>query len=114
MFESTQSARMSSRRRAAQAFVVPVLAAGLLGAATPAIAATATAGGICNGVTNQQAHRGMVQPNLLKAAADGLQVGPILLGMKKPLHVLVPSVTARGIVNLTAVAVQQANALKAG
>ena len=39
--------------------------------------------------------------NLLKAAADGLQVGPILLGMKKPLHVLVPSVTARGIVNLT-------------
>jgi malate dehydrogenase (oxaloacetate-decarboxylating)(NADP+) len=52
--------------------------------------------------------------NLLKAAADGLQVGPILLGMKKPLHVLVPSVTARGIVNLTAVAVQQANALKAG
>ena len=52
--------------------------------------------------------------NLLKAAADGLQVGPILLGMRKPLHVLVPSVTARGIVNLTAVAVHQANALKAG
>jgi malate dehydrogenase (oxaloacetate-decarboxylating)(NADP+) len=52
--------------------------------------------------------------NLLKAAADGLQVGPILLGMRKPIHVLVPSVTARGIVNLTAVAVHQANALKAG
>jgi malate dehydrogenase (oxaloacetate-decarboxylating)(NADP+) len=34
--------------------------------------------------------------------------------MKKPLHVLVPSVTARGIVNLTAVAVHQANALKVG
>ena len=52
--------------------------------------------------------------NLLKAAADGLPVGPMLLGMKKPIHVLVPSVTARGIVNLSAVAVQQANALKAG
>jgi len=48
--------------------------------------------------------------NLLKAAADGLQLGPMLLGMKKPIHVLVPSVTARGIVNLTAVAVHQANA----
>ncbi|MES2710527.1 MAG: NADP-dependent malic enzyme [Pseudomonadota bacterium] len=45
--------------------------------------------------------------NLLKAAADGLQVGPILLGTRKPIHVLVPSVTARGIVNLTALAVAQ-------
>jgi malate dehydrogenase (oxaloacetate-decarboxylating)(NADP+) len=46
--------------------------------------------------------------NLVKAAADGLQVGPMLLGMRKPIHVLVPSVTARGIVNLTALAVSQA------
>jgi malate dehydrogenase (oxaloacetate-decarboxylating)(NADP+) len=36
--------------------------------------------------------------NLLKAAADGLPVGPMLLGMSKPIHVVVPSVTARGIV----------------
>ncbi len=43
--------------------------------------------------------------NLLRAAADGLSVGPILLGMSRPIHVLVPSVTARGIVNLSAVAV---------
>ena len=43
--------------------------------------------------------------NLLKAAADGLPVGPMLLGMSKPIHVLVPSVTARGIVNLSALAV---------
>jgi malate dehydrogenase (oxaloacetate-decarboxylating)(NADP+) len=42
--------------------------------------------------------------NLLKAAGDGLPVGPILLGMSKPIHVLVPSVTARGIVNLSAIA----------
>ena len=42
--------------------------------------------------------------NLLKAAADGLPVGPMLLGMSKPIHVLVPSVTARGIVNLSALA----------
>ncbi len=42
--------------------------------------------------------------NLVKAAADGLPVGPLLLGMSKPAHVLVPSVTARGIVNMTALA----------
>jgi malate dehydrogenase (oxaloacetate-decarboxylating)(NADP+) len=33
----------------------------------------------------------------------------LLLGMKKPAHVLVPSVTARGILNLTALAVAEAN-----
>ncbi len=42
--------------------------------------------------------------NLLKASSDGLPVGPILLGMSRPIHVLVPSVTARGIVNLSAIA----------
>jgi malate dehydrogenase (oxaloacetate-decarboxylating)(NADP+) len=46
--------------------------------------------------------------NLLKAAADGLPIGPMLLGMTKPIHVVVPSVTARGIVNLTALAVVEA------
>jgi malate dehydrogenase (oxaloacetate-decarboxylating)(NADP+) len=45
---------------------------------------------------------------LLSAATESLLVGPILLGMSKPLHVLVPSVTARGIVNLTALSVNQA------
>jgi malate dehydrogenase (oxaloacetate-decarboxylating)(NADP+) len=45
---------------------------------------------------------------LLKAASDGLPVGPMLLGMSKPIHVLVPSVTARGIVNLSALAVLEA------
>ena len=45
---------------------------------------------------------------LLKAASDGLPVGPMLLGMRKPIHVLVPSVTARGIVNLSALAVLEA------
>jgi len=48
--------------------------------------------------------------NLVKAATDGLQLGPLLLGMNKPVHVLVPSVTARGILNVTALAVAQANA----
>jgi len=47
---------------------------------------------------------------LLSAATEGLLVGPILLGMSRPLHVLTPSVTARGIVNITALAVNQAAA----
>ena len=46
--------------------------------------------------------------NLLKAGADGLPIGPILLGMSKPIHVVVPNVTARGIVNVSAVAALQA------
>ncbi|MBO9709787.1 MAG: NADP-dependent malic enzyme [Caulobacter sp.] len=45
---------------------------------------------------------------LLSAATEGLLVGPVLLGMSRPLHVLTPSVTARGIVNMTALAVNQA------
>ncbi len=49
---------------------------------------------------------------LLRAAADGLAVGPILLGMSKPIHVVVPSVTARGIVNLSALAALGAQALE--
>jgi malate dehydrogenase (oxaloacetate-decarboxylating)(NADP+) len=48
---------------------------------------------------------------LLKAASDGLPVGPILLGMSKPIHVVVPSVTARGIVNLSALAALEAQEL---
>ncbi len=45
---------------------------------------------------------------LLSAATEGLLVGPVLLGMSRPLHVLTPSVTARGIANMTALAVNQA------
>ena len=51
--------------------------------------------------------------NLLKAAADGLAVGPILLGMSSRSTCWCPSVTARGIVNLSALAVTAAGS-KAG
>ncbi len=51
--------------------------------------------------------------NLLKAAADALPVGPLLLGMSRPIHVLVPSVTARGIANISAIAAKQAAAAHA-
>jgi malate dehydrogenase (oxaloacetate-decarboxylating)(NADP+) len=50
--------------------------------------------------------------NLLKAAAEGLPVGPLLLGMSKPVHVVSQTVTARGIVNVSAVAAMEANMLR--
>jgi malate dehydrogenase (oxaloacetate-decarboxylating)(NADP+) len=42
--------------------------------------------------------------NLLKAGADALPIGPLLLGTSAPAHVMIPSTTARGIVNLSALA----------
>ncbi len=44
---------------------------------------------------------------LLSAATEGLLVGPIFMGMSLPLHVLTPAATARGIVNMTALAAVQ-------
>jgi malate dehydrogenase (oxaloacetate-decarboxylating)(NADP+) len=45
---------------------------------------------------------------LLSSATDGLVVGPMLLGLEKPAHVLVPSITTRGIVNMTALSIASA------
>src|SRR5271155_1028040 len=45
---------------------------------------------------------------LTRVIANALPVGPILMGPAKPAHVLTPSVTARGIVNMTAIAVVEA------
>ncbi|SLN61747.1 NADP-dependent malic enzyme [Oceanibacterium hippocampi] len=45
---------------------------------------------------------------LLKSLGGALPVGPILIGAAKPAHILTPSVTARGVVNMTALAVVEA------
>lgn len=42
--------------------------------------------------------------NLLKTVGNGQNVGPILVGAAKPAHVVTPSVTVRGIVNMAAIA----------
>src|SRR5262249_43717250 len=61
----------------------------------------------------------LIMPNLdaaniayqiIKALADALPVGPILVEAARPAHILTPSVTARGVVNMTAVAVAEAQA----
>ena len=42
--------------------------------------------------------------NILKMKAGGLEVGPILMGMGNKAHVVTPSITARGLLNMSAVA----------
>jgi malate dehydrogenase (oxaloacetate-decarboxylating)(NADP+) len=55
----------------------------------------------------------LVMPNLdaanitltaLSASSSSPTVGPILMGLSQPIHVLTPGVTARGILNLSAIA----------
>ena len=55
-----------------------------------------------------------IATQLIRALADALPVGPMLVGAAKPAHVLTPSVTARGVVNMTAVAVVEAAQASAG
>ncbi len=43
--------------------------------------------------------------NMLKVLGDGLNIGPILLGVAQPAHIVTPSVTVRGLVNMTALTV---------
>ena len=59
----------------------------------------------------------LIMPNLdtanvayqmIKSLADALPVGPILIGPARPAHILTPSVTARGVLNMTAVAAVEA------
>ena len=51
-----------------------------------------------------------VFPNVWLAGLHAIlaPIWPLLLGLAKPLNVLVPSVTARGIVNVTAIMVRAA------
>jgi malate dehydrogenase (oxaloacetate-decarboxylating)(NADP+) len=62
----------------------------------------------------------LIMPNLdaaniayqmTKVLADALAVGPILIGSALPAHILTPSVTARGVINMTAFAVVEAQGL---
>ncbi|TYB87065.1 NADP-dependent malic enzyme [Oceaniovalibus sp. ACAM 378] len=42
--------------------------------------------------------------NILKMKAGGLEVGPILMGMGNRAHIVTPSITARGLLNMSALA----------
>jgi malate dehydrogenase (oxaloacetate-decarboxylating)(NADP+) len=65
----------------------------------------------------------LIMPNLdaaniayemIKVLGDALPVGPILIGAAKPAHILTPSTTARGVVNMTAVAAVEAQQASQG
>jgi malate dehydrogenase (oxaloacetate-decarboxylating)(NADP+) len=62
----------------------------------------------------------LIMPNLdaaniacqmIKVLYDALPVGPILIGPARPAHILTPSVTPRGILNMTAVASLEAQSM---
>lgn len=42
--------------------------------------------------------------NILKMKGEGLEVGPILMGMGNKAHIVSPSITARGLLNMSAIA----------
>jgi len=49
---------------------------------------------------------------LVKTLADATPVGPILIGADKPVHILTPSLTSRGVTNMTAIAAVDAQERK--
>ncbi len=51
--------------------------------------------------------------SVVKQMTDALHIGPILIGTAKPVHVLTPSVTSRGVFNMTALACVEAMSAKA-
>ena len=51
-----------------------------------------------------------IASQLTKVMADALPMGPILIGAALPAHILTPATTARGIMNMTALAVVEAQA----
>ena len=46
--------------------------------------------------------------NLTRVMTDGIGIGPVLMGMAKPAHVLTTSATVRRVVNMTAIAAVEA------
>ncbi len=51
---------------------------------------------------------------LLRYLGEGLSIGPILIGAAQPAHILTPTISVRGLVNMTAVAVAGAQAMAVG
>ncbi len=49
--------------------------------------------------------------NMLKILGEGIPVGPLLLGVRKPAHILTSAATARGVLNMTAIACVEAQAM---
>ena len=42
--------------------------------------------------------------NLIRVATGGVAIGPILMGLDQPTHILTPAATSRRVVNMSAIA----------
>ncbi|MGQ0708960.1 MAG: NADP-dependent malic enzyme [Rhodoferax sp.] len=83
------------------------------GAARQALMPNTTLQGDANLLVMPNIDAANIAYNLLKTAAGGnIAIGPVLLGCAKPVHILTPSTTVRRIVNMTALTVADANAVR--
>ena len=51
--------------------------------------------------------------NMVRVMTDGVAIGPILMGIDKPAHILTPAATPRRVVNMTAIAAVDAQIRRA-
>ncbi len=65
--------------------------------------------GMANLLVMPNLEAGNIAFNLLKQLGGGYYIGPILLGARQPAHVVSQSITVRGLVNMSALAVAQLN-----
>jgi malate dehydrogenase (oxaloacetate-decarboxylating)(NADP+) len=83
------------------------------GAARAAVMPRSTLAGDANLLVFPNIDAANISYNLLKTAAGGgIAIGPVLLGAAKPVHILTASATVRRIVNMSALTVADANALR--
>jgi malate dehydrogenase (oxaloacetate-decarboxylating)(NADP+) len=83
------------------------------GAARKALMPNSTLHGDANLLVLPNIDAANIAYNLLKTAAGGnIAIGPVLLGAAKPVHVLTASTTVRRIVNMAALTVADANAIR--
>lgn len=52
--------------------------------------------------------------NMVKMLGQAVPIGPILIGVSKPIHIMTESVTVRGLVNMSALAVVDAQSVHGG
>ena len=51
--------------------------------------------------------------NMVRVMTDGVALGPILMGLDQPAHILTPASTVRRVINMTAIAAVEAQIRKA-
>ena len=51
--------------------------------------------------------------NMLKVLGDGIIIGPIIMGASKSAHIVTPSISVRGLLNMTALAVVRSRSERA-